>query len=392
MDERCTVLVSSCDAYSDVWTPFFTLLSANWRVSFPVRLITEKKDFFCALSDFKTIKAARGVKKTTWSERLIFALDQLETPYVLLLLEDFFMTAPVDQRRIEECIENLDKDKDAVCFSFFPTTGNEPSKYGGFDKRPQEGLYRFNAQAGLWRTKQLLSFLNPLEDAWQWENEGNRRSFKIKGDFYSISPNEKPIFPYDYMKHGLIGGRWFKDTKELFERAGIEFDFSKRGFFDEKYKALLPSVASSFVMEDTLYLDKGNGFCEEASLSSKQGRRTGDFVFEYKLSGYSGELRWDPSTKTGFAIENLSLLLSYESGKTEEVNLKATKTNGFFTDGAVVFLNDDPNIRFFTKRGEKAVTLTVSGRSTCPLQKSQIDAAYGKKNSSALYSIKRIFI
>jgi hypothetical protein len=26
-DDRCTLYVSSCDAYSDLWEPFFTLLA-----------------------------------------------------------------------------------------------------------------------------------------------------------------------------------------------------------------------------------------------------------------------------------------------------------------------------------------------------------------------------
>ena len=390
MDERCTVLVSSCDAYSDVWKPFFTLLTKNWQMEYPVRLLTETKDFSYPLKDFRVIKAAEGAAASTWSARLIYALEQIKTPYVLLLLEDFFLTAPVDEEGLEKCIGWLKEDNDAVCFSFYPTTGNEKARYEGFDRRPQTGLYRFNAQAGLWRTKELESFLDPKEDAWQWENEGNKRSFDIKRDFYSISPDAKPIFAYDYMKHGLIGGKWFKDTEELFRQNRIECDFSKRGFFDEKYKALLPSVASSFVMDDVLYFDRGGGFCESDTLRSGKNLRSGEFCFEYRINGDSAKLRWDPSSKTSFAVLGLNIRIDYENGFVQTLPLWKLKTNGKRYKNGFVFLKYDPYICFLAeKRG--IISVTVTGQAVCPLEKSAIDKTFGKRTGSLGYSINKLF-
>ena len=391
---RCTVIVSSCDAYSDVWEPFFFILKKNWDIPYPVVLVTETKSFSVDGIDLETINlpAKKGVA-STWSERLIFALKQIKTPYVIFLLEDFFMTGAVDQKRIEQCIKWLDDDKKAVCFSFYPTTGNEPSKYAGFERRPQNGLYRFNAQAGLWRTKQLLSFLDPAEDAWQWENEGNKRSFSINDDFYSISDRKPLIFQYDYMEHGLIGGKWFKNTKKLFESCGLKVDFEKRGFFDEKYKALLPSVKSSFILDDVLYIDKGRGFCEQDAAKSlgRSEDKNGEFHFEYEIpKDCSRLIRFDPSTRSGFAIKNLVIEVKYADKTTEIIEPFFYSTNGVEYKDLLVLLENDPYVSFYANRKKKELAVVISGEIVCPLNKEIIDCVYKKKRINIGFYIGKL--
>ena len=40
---ECSVLISSCDAYADLWRPFFTLFWLNWDdCPFPVYLSTNE--------------------------------------------------------------------------------------------------------------------------------------------------------------------------------------------------------------------------------------------------------------------------------------------------------------------------------------------------------------
>ena len=45
-NNRCAVLVTSCDSYSDIWDPFFKLMDAYWQdIPYKVYLNTETVEF-----------------------------------------------------------------------------------------------------------------------------------------------------------------------------------------------------------------------------------------------------------------------------------------------------------------------------------------------------------
>lgn len=374
--DRCTVVVNSCDAYSDLWEPFFKILTRCWEIPYPVVLNTEKREFSWPGLRLQVLHAAAG--GLSWTARLRGVLQRIETPYVLMLLDDFFMTGPVRQEKISQVLDWMDADPSAACFSFFPTTGNtDPSPYPEFERRPQNGLYRFNAQAGIWRKDKLIDYLCDDEDAWQWENEGNRRSFLLSDGFYSECRSKTPTFPYDYMQHGLIGGRWFTKTKVLFEQYGIHgFPFEKRGFYDPKDWALLPSVASAFEMDSVLYLNTGNGFCEQETLRCKEVRKSGRFFQEYTFKPGLLALRWDPSTHSGFALRKLRI--EDQSGRT----LSIGSVNGTWVGEDLVFLAQDPWLEIRIDSGTAGVR--IEGEAVCPLDVSLLRAAQRKEDRPGL--------
>ena len=56
--DRYTIVVSSCDAYSDLWEPFFKVLKAEWKGldKIPIVLNTESKSFSYDGLDIRTMK------------------------------------------------------------------------------------------------------------------------------------------------------------------------------------------------------------------------------------------------------------------------------------------------------------------------------------------------
>ena len=94
---KCEIIVSSCDAYSDLWTPFFNSLFQHWEdCPYPIYLLTEEKE--CNIENVTTIKAG---KNTNWSDRLITASKELRTERILLILEDFFLRSKVKKINIK---------------------------------------------------------------------------------------------------------------------------------------------------------------------------------------------------------------------------------------------------------------------------------------------------
>lgn len=234
---KCTVLISSCDSYEDTWEPFFRIMDIQWPdCPYPIVLNTESKQY--SYKNFEISCPNHYVKgqKVAWGERLIHTLKAINTEYVIFLLDDFFFTNKVDQKRIEMCISWMDNDTDISVFSFRRT--HQPNIKDGlypcFERRPQDAEYRLNCQAAVWRREDLISYIKPHETPWEWEIYGSRRSRKYTKKFYSAIEGAPYVFDYDIMKYGVIRGKWAKTTVPFFEQFGINnVDYEHRGFADE---------------------------------------------------------------------------------------------------------------------------------------------------------------
>lgn len=233
--QDCTVLVCSCDAYEDLWTPFFTLLSIQWKDrTFPVALNTESKSYESEAIPVRAVNQKDPAAVIPWGQRMIECLEQIETEYTLLMLDDFFLCRPVDNKKIEDCLLRMKNDGNIATFCFYaiPDKKNERSSFDGFVKRPKKGEYKYSCQAGLWRTKQLASFIRQHESPWVWEVVGNRRSFRDDFDFYCANNTNSLALDYygDGQWSGVMRGKWYLPYVEpLFEKYRIAVDFSTRG-------------------------------------------------------------------------------------------------------------------------------------------------------------------
>lgn len=233
-DKNCTLLLNTCDAYSDCWDGFFKLLKIQWpEFSMPVVLNTESLSYSF---DGMDIRVSNTKPKTSWGKRLITALKRIDTKYILFALEDFYLESPVDSSKLLKCYEWMEKNPEVACFSFYPTEdeNNTPSeKYPGFERRPQRGEYRLNCQICLWNREKLISYIRPHENPWEWELYGSRRSSRYKEEFYTLMHSEKAVFDYNRGAIIMRGRWWMEKVLPLNEKYNLEIDFSRRGSFEE---------------------------------------------------------------------------------------------------------------------------------------------------------------
>ncbi len=260
MHNNCTIVVSSCDSYEDTWYPFFKIMDNQWKDrSYPIVLNTESKSFDYGDMNIKTFNFYKPGKKVPWGKRLIRTLKAIDTEYILFMLDDFFLLEPVDQKRIEQCIEWMDQDKEIAVFSFWRT--HQPNikdgKYPHFEKRPQNGEYRLNCQAAVWRREKLISYIRPHEDPWQWEILGSQRSSRYPEKFYSAIENEPLIMVYDWFSGGGVHrGKWTKGVVDLFKKYNIECNFSKRGFVGDITDIKTPPKKRNIVYRGLRYFHR----------------------------------------------------------------------------------------------------------------------------------------
>lgn len=241
-----TVLVNTSDGFEDCWNPFFKLFSTYWEdCKNPILLNTELKDYAYLDLDIRASKVQEGFKdRLTWSECLINALHQIETPLVLYFQEDYFIESKIDNNLIEQLAQMMIKDE-SIKHLALTTIGSYPP-YKPTDNPliyeiAQNAKYRISTQAALWRKETLLSYLKPEENGWMFEIYGTWRAKRKKEKFLAANKglrNIKSESLIQYEHTGIIKGKWHLAMPKLFEKHKIEIDFSRRGFYVPKHPIL----------------------------------------------------------------------------------------------------------------------------------------------------------
>ena len=222
-----SVLIYSCDKYSDAWGPFFTLFFRYWDCPYPVYLATETEQ--CLLPDVKTI----NTEAETWTERIRAAVEQIPTEYVIGMCEDFFFRRPVKQYIIDSCLKYIKRFSNIACFNFEKDYDGASSTglFSCFGKKPSGHNFQKSCQPTLWRKSMLLELLDCKMNPWEWEDSettDNYEFYVYTGDLSGIA------FDYGLYKRNLFGivrGKWVReDVVPLFQKEGIDVDYQKRGF------------------------------------------------------------------------------------------------------------------------------------------------------------------
>lgn len=238
LKDKLTVLVNSCDAYEDLWMPFFKLYRKYWGDQ-DVRLLlnTESKSFTMDGLRIESVHCS----SQSYSARMRNALAHVETDYVMVFLDDFFLRKPVDMERVSQIIEWMESDPAIAYFNSDCTdlyAEWETDKYPGFHRIPPGAEYVLNLQVAIWRVDMLKSYWKTECSPWEWEAYVNIRTFREKGrKFYCTTDRCNAICDYGYHPDGMgvFRGKWvIEDVKPLFEKEEIDVDFEKRGIYDPK--------------------------------------------------------------------------------------------------------------------------------------------------------------
>lgn len=245
MNNKCAVLVTSCDAYQDIWDPFFKLMDTYWKdIPFNVYLNTEKIQYNKKFNHFSVksinlLDKYRSNSNVTWSQRMLDVLKRIEEEYVFVLVEDFFLRENVQTDLIETIIENMDQHPLIAQVQFFGTRWNCDLQQQNIACKRMEMEEIDDTKAKVvfvptvWRKSALIKWLRPHESIWAFESCGAKRAkrWKYKEKVYRVySP---AIFNYLWEKdcYCVVNGKWMLHPLllSLFKDNGIDVDFLERG-------------------------------------------------------------------------------------------------------------------------------------------------------------------
>ncbi len=225
--ENLAVLIPSCDKYAEAWPGFFKLLDKYWpQLDNKIYLIGGHKKF-----ERKNLYNISIVNEKSWSDNVLQVLNIIEEDYVMIFLEDYYITKPVNQENLIRYYEIM-KQEGAANLVLAPGEylNKHPVEKGLAYMKPEQP-YRTSLQAVIWKKDILKKLLKSGESPWEFELVGTVRTHGMKEPF--MISTDKPI-PYS----GVIRkGHWWRDIDSLIEKEGIVLDrkLPKESFFREKY-------------------------------------------------------------------------------------------------------------------------------------------------------------
>ncbi|AKM30419.1 hypothetical protein AB870_10340 [Pandoraea faecigallinarum] len=263
MNQPYTILVNSSDGFDDCWQPFFTLLKRYWPAcDAPILLNTERKTAVFSDLPVQCTQVQRADEgRLSWSECLLRALDQVQTPLVMYFQEDYFLDKPADDARIREAVSFMMEHADVKHVAL--TRHGSLGPYDPYPAAPgmqairQKARYRISTQAALWRVDTLRSYLRSEESGWMFEIYGTWRAQRRNETFLCLNFDEAAGGPaLDYVHTGIVKGKWLRDIVPVFEANGIDIDFARRGFYQPKPYLLHKYELARKLLEHPGYLLK----------------------------------------------------------------------------------------------------------------------------------------
>lgn len=230
ISDELAILVIGYDGYSDLWDDYFELLNKYWNDrEYKVYLANNSKKV-----NYENVIGINCGDDAEWSQKVKTALEQIASPYICLLLEDFFTGAKINNDSINETVDLMRKDniKYYKLNTFSPI---KTKKYKNFDYLytiPQDLEYGISLQPAIWEKDYLLKLLgNGNYNAWVFEYNRTKESqakssTPIEGCVY----DNRNIFE---IQHGVVQGKFIPPTIKYFKKQNYNLNTNNRPIMDE---------------------------------------------------------------------------------------------------------------------------------------------------------------
>lgn len=237
-DKDLSILIVGFDGYKDVWDIDMYLLNKYWGNRPKTYLATS-----ILKPQYDGVEILAAGAGSEWSKKAYNALKEIRTKYVLLLLEDFFVSNPVDNGLVLDSLQ-LIKDNDIKFYQVLvqlinsswekgaPFQGNKHVKI-----IPQDKKYPLNLQAAIWDREYLIETIGEGNyNAWQFEVK------QITIDQINVDKIEYLIDDRNILniEHTIVQSKYLRAPLKRLRKQEPQIDFSGRDvlsvYEDSKYR------------------------------------------------------------------------------------------------------------------------------------------------------------
>ncbi len=228
-DQLISMLVLSCDNYSDLWDDFFNLREKFWPdCPYKWYVVTESKDY-----PREGVEVIKCGKELNWAARFRKAVQTVDTPYISIFLEDYFINAPIDNNRIENLITFVNEhhvDYLDLGNVFRHKINASNKKYYAdhlviIDKHLRYGL---DTAAAIWKKEYILEKLGDGDySAWKFESDRCEEAASVDGYNGLILADDRISFNVSRIPV-VVQGMFYPPIINDFKKRGYEINTSKR--------------------------------------------------------------------------------------------------------------------------------------------------------------------
>jgi hypothetical protein len=212
-----SVLVSSCDKYSHL-LPYFTFLfDKYWGPKKEYKKYISTESIVLEHPDYSPILT----NISSWSDSIIESISNIQTKYVFIILEDFFLVREISKDTIEKSLkiirkENVDKYVYHYPHVAFEGKLDQTQYSSNVYKIQQDSEYTLSLQPSIWKVDFLKKCLIKGESPWDFEIKGSDRINKmIQHKIYM------ELIPYGYHREAMSRGEFTPEYYKILEIEGL---------------------------------------------------------------------------------------------------------------------------------------------------------------------------
>lgn len=218
MYEDIAIVLTIFDGYEDLWDDCIRFIEIFWPDHPHIYVITNE-----IVKTWPNVYCYPAGKDAEWSKKVQKAADIVTEKYVILLLEDFYIGAPVNNIKLQTLIKFIKDNNLKYCKLCDNNRAFKPLKKHYDNSRYfviyADEAYGVNLQASIWDKDYLIDTVGKENyNAWVFElNQLNETYNK---------PHKRLEFAIEDMsnilniRHGALQGKMLPNTVRYFKRIG----------------------------------------------------------------------------------------------------------------------------------------------------------------------------
>lgn len=223
--EKLAIVGIFFDGYQDMWYDFVNLFHRNWPdCPYPLYIVDNEADLDPAKLDTDKVTVLHAGKDAEYSRKVQMAVEQIDAEYYMLLLEDFFVVKPVNNGRIGQMLQFIEKEKIEYYTMPMPEFVQNREKTTYKDRKDifrvtTQKKYPMNCQPSVWKRDFLrLCIGRENYNAWVFEGIYAKMACVRNPEFL-----EKAVIDYSNvlnLRHGALQGKMLPATLKAIRACG----------------------------------------------------------------------------------------------------------------------------------------------------------------------------
>ncbi len=242
------VVVIGYDPYKDVWDHCFELMNKYWKDRPATYLVGNE-----LLPDYEGVTVFSAGKDAEWSKKVQVALDNVKEKYVILLLEDFFITREVNNDNLKGLLKVIQNNGVKYC-KLLNQSKIRGKRFNG-DKQiriiGEKVQYGVSLQPAIWDREFLKELVGEENyNAWIFEYNQVKNKSHAKEGVICLADKRNLL----EITHAIVQSKYLPPAVKTFKKQKYVLNtearavLSKKEYFKYRAKQIGDTITPKFMV------------------------------------------------------------------------------------------------------------------------------------------------